>query len=150
MANRLGVPLGTLALGSLLAATVLTAGTAALHKTTRTALSPAECASLLPLAEPPTTEEPAIEPMALHRTCAAEGISTVIVHGQFTSLVPLDHSFSIQLPGRAGSYAAITDSRGYFEMRIPRENFADDLCSLATWHSFRDEQMTLRYFLDFE
>jgi hypothetical protein len=35
-------------------------------------------------------------------------------------------------------------------MRIPRENFADDLCALDTWHSFSDEQMTLRYFLDFE
>lgn len=95
-------------------------------------------------------EELALEPLILHRACDTDGITTVIVHGQFTSHETTNHSFAIQLPGKAGSFAAITDARGYFEMRIPRESFADDLCALDTWHSFSDEQMTLRYFLDFE
>lgn len=144
----LGVPLGSLALGSGLAATLLTAGVALSLPETR---SPADYASLLPLAEPPApTEDLAIEPMILHRACDADGITTVVVHGQFTSLEATNHSFAIQLPGKAGSFAAITDARGYFEMRIPRDSFADDLCALDTWHSFSDDQMTLRYFLDFE
>jgi hypothetical protein len=55
-----------------------------------------------------------------------------------------------QLPGKSGSYSAITDARGYFEMRIPREDFAGDLCNLDWWHSFSDESMTLQYIVDFE
>jgi hypothetical protein len=105
--------------------------------------------ALLPLAEPPTTEEPAIEPLDLCLSCNDDDITTVIVHGQFTSLAPMDH-FSIQLPTKMGTLAAITDSRGYFEMRIPRENVANNLCALDRWHSFSDEQMTLHYFITFE
>lgn len=144
----LGVPLGSVALGTALAATLMTGVVVWSLSETR---SPADCASLLPLAEPPPpVEELALEPLILHRACDADGITTVIVHGQFTSHETTNHSFAIQLPGKAGSFAAITDARGYFEMRIPRESFADDLCALDTWHSFSDEQMTLRYFLDFE
>ena len=113
------------------------------------ASTPADPASLLPLAEPPTTEEPAIEPLDLRLACNAEGISTVIVHGQFTSLAPMDH-FAIQLPTKIGTLAAITDARGYFEMRIARENFSDNLCALDRWHSFSDDSMTLHYFISFE
>ena len=82
-------------------------------------------------------------------SCNDADITTVIVHGQFTSLVPMDH-FSIQLPTKMGTLAAITDARGYFEMRIPRDNVANDLCALDRWHSFRDDQMSLRYFITFE
>jgi hypothetical protein len=82
-------------------------------------------------------------------TAIAPDVTTVIVHGQFTSLAPMDH-FAIQLPTKIGTLAAITDSRGYFEMRIPRENVANDLCALDRWHSFSDEQMTLHYFITFE
>lgn len=147
-AIHLGVPLGSLALGTAFAATLLAAGTAlTVPPTSKSA--PADLASLLPLAEPPTTEEPAIEPMDVRLRCDSEGITTVIVHGQFTSLEPMDH-FAIQLPTKLGTLGAITDARGYFEMRIPRESFADDLCTLDTWHSFRDEQMTLHYSISFE
>lgn len=123
------------------------AGNALTRPATTTA--PADLASLLPLAEPPTTEEPAIEPLDLRLSCNDDDITTVIVHGQFTSLAPMDH-FSIQLPTKMGTLAAITDSRGYFEMRIPRENVANNLCALDRWHSFSDEQMTLHYFITFE
>lgn len=144
----LGVPLGSVALGTAVAATLLTSAVVWSLPETR---SPADDASLLPLAEPPPPmEELAIEPLSLQRACDADSITTVVVHGLFTSHETTNHSFAIQLPGKAGSFAAITDARGYFEMRIPRESFADDLCALDTWHNFSDEQMTLRYFLDFE
>jgi hypothetical protein len=145
-AIHLGVPLGSLALGTALAATLLTAGTAlTLPETTQSA----DLVSMLPLAEPPTTEEPAIEPLDMRLACNDADITTVIVHGQFTSLAPMDH-FSIQLPTKIGTLAAITDSRGYFEMRIPRDNVANNLCALDRWHSFSDEQMSLHYFITFE
>jgi hypothetical protein len=142
----LGVPLGSLAFGTTVAATLLLAGNAlTLPQTTASADLP----SLLPLAEPLTTEEPAIEPLDMRLSCNDDDITTVIVHGQFTSLAPMDH-FAIQLPTKIGTLAAITDSRGYFEMRIPRENVANNLCALDRWHSFSDEQMTLHYFITFE
>jgi hypothetical protein len=129
-----------------LASTLLVAGTAmTLPQTTE----PADLPSLLPLAEPPATEEPAIEPLDMRLACNDADITTVIVHGQFTSLAPMDH-FAIQLPTKIGTLAAITDSRGYFEMRIPRDSVANDLCALDRWHSFSDEQMTLHYFITFE
>lgn len=145
-AIHLGVPLGSLALGTALASTLLVAGTAL---TRPQPCASADLPSLLPLAEPPTTEEPAIEPLDLRLACNDSDITTVIVHGQFTSIAPMDH-FSIQLPTKIGTLAAITDSRGYFEMRIPRENVTNDLCALDRWHSFSDEQMTLHYFITFE
>ena len=142
----LGVPLGSLAIGTALAASLLTAGTALMQPP---AQQPADVASLLPLAEPPTTEEPAIEPFDIRLACNDADITTVIVHGQFTSLVPMEH-YAIQLPTKTGTLAAITDSRGYFEMRIPRDGFAENLCGLDRWHSFSDEQMSLHYYLTFE
>ncbi|HSD86194.1 MAG TPA: hypothetical protein VLB44_01725 [Kofleriaceae bacterium] len=108
------------------------------------------------LEEPPAADEPPIEPTALGRLCDAEGITTIIVRGQFMARDGWRaHSdaidqFAIQLPGKGGSYSAITDSRGYFEMRIPREDFADDLCDLDEWNSFSDDQITLNYFVEFE
>jgi hypothetical protein len=147
-AIHLGVPLGSLALGTVVATTLLAAGTA-LTLPSSSAAEPADLASLLPLVEPPTTEEPAMEPLDVRLACNDADITTVIVHGQYTSLAPMDH-FAIQLPTKIGTLAAITDSRGYFEMRIPRENVANDLCALDRWHSFSDEQMTLHYFITFE
>lgn len=131
--------------------TALTAGLAV----TALMQPPARPAGSPQLAEPPAADEPPIEPHALARPCDAEGITTIVVRGQFMGRDGQPHpavldQFAIQLPGKAGSYAAITDSRGYFEMRIPREDFTDDLCALSEWYTFSDDQMTLHYFVELE
>jgi hypothetical protein len=108
------------------------------------------------LEEPPAADEPPIEPAALGPPCDADGITTIVVRGQFMArdgwraTSAATDQFAIQLPGKGGSYSAITDSRGYFEMRIPREDFTDDLCQLDEWNTFSDDQITLHYFVSFE
>jgi len=133
---------------------IVTALTAGLAVTTLVR-PPAHPAGSPQLEEPPAADEPPIEPNALGRPCDAEGITTIVVRGQFMArdgsrANSATDQFAIQLPGKGGSYSAITDSRGYFEMRIPREDFADDLCDLDEWNSFSDDQMTLHYFVAFE
>jgi hypothetical protein len=45
----------------------------------------------------------------------------------------------------------MTDARGYFEVHMPREDFAADPCALPlTYRDFSDKQMTLRYRIDVE
>jgi hypothetical protein len=136
--------------GALCLITALTAGLAARKLT-------ASCphAGSPELAEPPPADEPAIETQPrLHdpvmAACEAPNIRNVVLRGQFIAHRPAIDHFAIQLPGKSGSYSAITDARGYFEMRIPREDFAGDLCNLDWWHSFSDESMTLQYIVDFE
>jgi len=107
------------------------------------------------LAEPPAADEPSLETRHELRDpvttgCEAPNIRNVVLRGQFIAHRSVVDHFAIQLPGKSGSYSAITDARGYFEMRIPREDFADDLCTLDWWHSFSDESMTLQYIVDFE
>jgi len=107
------------------------------------------------LAEPPAADEPALDTRAQQRDpvasgCESPNIRTIVLRGQFIAHRSVVDHFAIQLPGKSGSYSAITDARGYFEMRIPREDFADDLCTLDLWHSFSDESMTLQYIVDFE
>jgi hypothetical protein len=107
------------------------------------------------LAEPPPADEPAIETQPrlrdpIEAACEAPDIRNVVLRGQFIAHRPAVDHFAIQLPGKSGNYSAITDARGYFEMRIPREDFAEDLCNLDWWHSFSDESMTLQYIVDFE
>ena len=105
--------------------------------------------------EPPAADEPSIETQPrLHDPnavgCESGNVRNVVPRGQFIAHNTIVDHFAIQLPGKSGSYAAITNSRGYFEMRIPREDFADDLCNLDWWHSFSDESVTLQYIVDFE
>ena len=107
------------------------------------------------LAEPPAADEPSTEARPQMRDPVATGgespnIHNIVLRGQFIAHRSVVDHFAIQLPGKTGSYSAITDARGYFEMRIPREDFADDLCTLDWWHSFSDESMTLQYIVDFE
>ena len=108
------------------------------------------------LAEPPADDPtPPLQAMETVRDPGAmdresPNITNVVLRGQFIAHNTIVDHFAIQLPGKSGSYAAITNSRGYFEMRIPREDFADDLCNLDWWHSFSDESMTLQYIVDFE
>ncbi|HUS33377.1 MAG TPA: hypothetical protein VMZ53_32970 [Kofleriaceae bacterium] len=140
-------------LGALGLVTVLTGGLAA----TKLVRHCPHAAGSPELVEPPAADEPTIETQArLHDPvelsgCEAPHIRNVVLRGQFIAhrTEVVDH-FAIQLPGRTGSYSAITDSRGYFEMRIPREDFEGDLCNLDWWHSFSDESMTLQYIVDFE
>lgn len=107
------------------------------------------------LAEPPAADEPKIEAQPrlddIDLTgCEAPNIRNVVLRGQFIAhQTEVDH-FAIQLPGKSGSYSAVTDARGYFEMRIPAEDFEGDLCNLDWWHSFSDDSMTLQYIVDFE
>lgn len=106
------------------------------------------------LAEPPA-DDPAPQALQTARDpgamdCESPNIKNVVLRGQFIAHTSVVDHFAIQLPGKSGSYSAITNSRGYFEMRIPREDFADDLCNLDWWHSFSDESMTLQYIVDFE
>ena len=108
------------------------------------------------LAEPPTddptpqAQQTAAADPSRPLDCESPNIKNVVLRGQFIAHTSVVDHFAIQLPGKSGSYSAITNSRGYFEMRIPREDFADDLCNLDWWHSFSDESMTLQYIVDFE
>jgi hypothetical protein len=82
--------------------------------------------------------------------CDRDDVTSIVIRGQFTS--PDHHQgFSISFAGSAGRYTAMTDPRGYFEVRIPREDFEGDLCELPLdYRHFSDEQMTLEYRIDIE
>ena len=59
--------------------------------------------------------------------------------------------FAISFAGSVGRYTAMTDPRGYFEVRIPRDDFEGDICALRLSHqAFSDDQMTLKYHIDLE
>jgi hypothetical protein len=100
--------------------------------------------------------EPAPEPVGVRASstetaCDADAITAIVIRGQFTSLEHIHEGFAISFAGTNGRYTAFTDPRGYFEVRIPREDVAIDLCRLpADARRFSDDQMTLSYRLDFE
>lgn len=83
--------------------------------------------------------------------CDPNEISAVVIRGQFTSHARAKEGFAISFAGTVGRYTAMTDPRGYFEVRIPRDDFEGDICALHLRHSdFSDEQMTLKYRIDLE
>jgi hypothetical protein len=87
-----------------------------------------------PRPEPPVAE-----------LCDPATITNVVIRGQFTSDRP--ENFAISFAGAEGHYTAMTDERGYFEVRIPREDFAGDVCDVQKnfGNSFADQQMKLSY-----
>lgn len=83
--------------------------------------------------------------------CDPAAVTAVVIRGQFTSRRHLDEGFAISFAGAQGRYTAMTDRRGYFEVRIPREDFDGDVCALPlAKRDFADEQMTLEYRIDVE
>ena len=82
--------------------------------------------------------------------CDRDEVASVVIRGQFTS--PDHHEgFSISFAGSDGRYTAMTDARGYFEVRIPREDFEGDPCELPLhYRRFADEQLTLQYSIAIE
>jgi hypothetical protein len=103
-------------------------------------LDATECTGTL-IEVPRESEQPACDPNA---------ISAVVIRGQFTSHQGANEGFAISFPGPIGHYTAMTDPRGYFEVRIPREDFDGDVCQLPPSHDFSDEHMTLKYRIDVE
>lgn len=116
--------------------------------------------ALAPSSPPPSTPALEIAPprdsVGIHAqstepACNPDEIRAVVVRGQFTARQPVDEGFAISFAGAAGHYTAITDPRGYFEVRIPREDFDGDPCHVPlTYRDFSDAQMTLRYRIDIE
>jgi hypothetical protein len=113
-----------------------------------------------PAQEPPSAPalavEAPIDPLEIRsqsteRACDADDVTAIVIRGQFTARTPSHEGFAISFAGTAGRYTAFTDQRGYFEVRIPREDFVVDLCNLpAKSQTFSDPQMNLEYRLDFE
>jgi hypothetical protein len=112
---------------------------------------PQPSAPALAVADTADDESLDIRTQSTERSCDADAISTLVIRGQFTSLDHQHEGFAISFAGTNGRYTAFTDQRGYFEVRIPRDDFAGDLCELPpSARSFRDDQMTLSYRIDFE
>jgi hypothetical protein len=125
-------------------ATILTAGLSLMPPATERASAPA-------LAIEPQAEPLQIRSQSTERACDADHITQLVIRGQFTSHMPSHEGFAISFAGTVGRYTAFTDPRGYFEVRIPREDFVADLCKLsAKSTTFSDPQMNLEYRLDFE
>jgi len=102
----------------------------------------------IPSAAPPPLEiAPAPEPIDVHADCDAQDLTTIVIRGRLVSRASTDNHFSVALPGRHHLYGAITDGRGYFEMRIPRDDYFDELCLSK---GFEDPQMTLQVRCHFE
>lgn len=92
-----------------------------------------------------------MEPSSNEPACDPNAISAVVIRGQFTSRQRAKDGYAISFSGTSGHYTAMTDSRGYFEVRIPRDDFEGDVCQLPLSHSdFSDAQMTLKYRIDVE
>ena len=129
-----------------LAPGIATALTAALF-----ALRPAPQGPSAPeLAVDPPTETTDIRSQSTEQACDDEDVSSIVIRGQFSAEHP-EEGFAISFAGTTGQYTAMTDKRGYFEVRIPRDDFRVDLCELPkTWKRFSDQQMTLAYRIDFE
>jgi hypothetical protein len=125
-------------------ATAVTAGLAALRPA-----PPVPSAPELPTATP-------VEPLEMHwqddgPACDRDAITAIVIRGQFTSRERSHEGFAISFAGSSGRYTAMTDARGYFEVHMPREDFAADPCALPlTYRDFSDKQMTLRYRIDVE
>jgi hypothetical protein len=105
------------------------------------ALTPRPLAAPSPVMPEPTAEELSVgaQLVAPHiRAC--ELATSVVVRGYSA-----DHVFSIQLFGKHHRYSAISNA-GYFEMRIPADDFDGDLCMIP--NTFADDQTTFRFSLD--
>lgn len=101
----------------------------------------------LPAATPPEQLEMRWQSNA--PACDPDAITAIVIRGQFTAHEP--QSFAISFGSAHGQYTAMTDQRGYFEVRIPREDLDGDLCQLPlTSKDFSDDQMTLKYRIDVE
>ena len=123
--------------------TALTAGLLLIAPSTAPRVAKCTRASAPALSVTPP-EEP-LEIRSQTRTCDLDGVGEIVIRGQFTSHRAKD-SFAITF----GRYSAFTDPRGYFEVRIPRDEYAGDLCQLPSRWDFRDDQMTLEYHLALE
>lgn len=105
---------------------------------------------------PDIAVEPAAEPLEIRSqstgaSCDADAITSIVIRGQFTSREHINEGFAISFAGTEGRYTTFTDPRGYFEVRIPREDYVGDLCKLPSDSlTFSDTQMNLRYRLAFE
>lgn len=105
---------------------------------------------------PDIAVEPAAEPLEIRSqsteaTCDADAITSIVIRGQFTSREHINEGFAISFAGTEGRYTTFTDRRGYFEVRIPREDYVGDLCKVPSESlTFSDTQMNLRYRLAFE
>lgn len=99
-----------------------------------------------------TPREPvAIRSQSTEPACEAATITAIVIRGQFTARERTDDGFAISFAGSEGRYTVMTDPRGYFEVRIPREDFEGDPCNLPLdSHDFSDTQMTLQYRIDIE
>lgn len=100
---------------------------------------------------PVTTRTPVRIQQTQHepQPCMPSRITAVVIRGQFTAKDT--ESFAISFSGAQGQYTAMTDKRGYFEVRIPRDDFEGDLCDLPiTDRDFSDDQMRLEYRIDVE
>ena len=87
----------------------------------------------------------------VHAVCNPDDVASVVIRGQFTSHAHQQEGFAISFAGSTGRYTAITDQRGYFEVRIPSQDFEGDVCDLPLRNNdFSDEQMTLKYTIDVE
>jgi hypothetical protein len=128
-------------------ATVLAAGLSLMQLTAAEAEQPSAPA----LAFEPPLDPLEIRSRSTEQACEAGDVSAIVIRGQFTSREHSHEGFAISFAGTAGRYTAFTDHRGYFEVRIPREDFVGDLCELpAKSSTFSDPQMNLEYRLDFE
>jgi hypothetical protein len=131
-----------------------------------TILAAGAAAAALAQASTPTRSGPALSmepetdltscgmPIEIHETapiCDPDRVASIVIRGQFSSRTHADDGFAISFAGAEGRYTTFTDPRGYFEVRIPREDFVGDPCALpASSLTFSDTQMNLQYRLDFE
>jgi len=117
---------------------LLTAGVAA-------ALVPRSEPAPVPIMPEPTVDEPALVVDPIEPACT--GVKNVVIRGWLTAQDP---AFSIQFPGKHFHYSAISNA-GYFEVRIPADDFDGDVCALTSeLDTFADDQMTVRFRVDLE
>ena len=103
------------------------------------------------ISAPPPPEQLSMRWQHLEPSCDPDAFTSVVIRGQFTSTEHQHEGFAISFAGSEGYYTAMTDHRGYFEVRMPREDFDGDFCKLPRFYKdFTDAQMTLSYSIDIE
>ena len=137
---------------ALRAPTCLSLGIAALFATGIWLAQPTPQAASAPnISAPPPPEQLGMRWQHQERTCDLDDVTSVVIRGQFASHEALEEGFTISFAGSSGQYTAMTDRRGYFEVRIPREDFDGDLCDLPHHYcAFTDQQLSLSYSIDLE
>jgi hypothetical protein len=114
-----------------------------------------ECLCIDRASQTQAAAAPSAEPLTMRwqhevRECGLANITSIVIRGQFTSRDPSE-GFTLSFAGSEGHYTTMTDATGYFEVRIPREDFAGDPCELPRHHrQFTDPQLTLTYTIDAE